>query len=366
MRGAKRNPLTIRGVPLSSALQLLAPAPRRVNTSTEHVFICVADHYEPYWGDATKELARQRAVRWFREYPAAVDGVFDSLGRVPQHTFFYPAEEYDPEILDGLGDLAHQGYGDVEIHLHHDHDSSDGFREKIMSFAECLSERHGLLRRDDEGRISYGFIHGNWALDNARPDGRWCGVNDEITILQQTGCYADFTLPCAPEPGQTRMVNAIYYAIDDPQQPKSHDWGIRARVGEIAPPESLLMVQGPLAWNWSRRKWGLVPRLENGNLHGHNGPSWSRFRRWRQVGATVSGRPNWVFIKLHTHGAIECNSELFLNGTWRRFHQQLGERLRNDHSVRYYYVTAREMAELVHQAEQGVEEPLIGVDVKAP
>jgi hypothetical protein len=356
----KDHQLSIRGVPLAAALRLLMPLRRSVDVPLRHVFLCVCDHYEPYWGSVSQSVAHERVDRWVRDYPAAVEGLSDCRGRVPQHTFFYPAEDYDPVALERLAELTRRGYGEVEVHLHHDRDSSAGFRDKITSFVECLHARHGLLHRDAQGRIRYGFIHGNWALDNARPDGRWCGVNDEITILRETGCYADFTLPCAPEPGQTRIFNSIYYAIDDPQRPKSHDVGIRARVGARGPADGLLMIQGPLAWTWSRRKWGLLPRLENGDLHGHNIPDGARFRMWQRVGVAVEGRPDWVFIKLHTHGAIECNSDLFLNGTWRAFHQQLAEQFRHDERRHYYYVTAREMAELVHQAEQGVEQPILG------
>jgi hypothetical protein len=352
----------VRGIPLATAIRLLAPwslaSQRGLSPApTQHVFLCVADHFEPYWADASRRLAHERVARWVRDYPVVVDGLRDSLGRVPQHTFFYPADQYDPDVLDQLGQLVRNGFGDVEVHLHHDHDSSQGFRDKIMSFAQALSQRHGLLRRDAAGRIAYGFIHGNWALDNARPDGRWCGVNDEISILKQTGCYADFTLPCAPEPGQTSMVNSIYYAIDDPKLPKSHDRGPRSRLGCDGPADGLLMIQGPLGWNWMRRKWQVIPRLENGDLHGANVPTWSRFRLWQRIGVSVQGRPDWVFIKLHTHGSIECNTALFLDGTWRSFHQQLAQRCQSDRQLRYYYVTAHELAGLVHQAEQGISEP---------
>ena len=76
------------------------------------------------------------------------------------------------------------------------------------------------------GEVKYGFIHGNWALDNSLPDGKHCGVNNELDVLRETGCYADFTLPSAPSPAQTRTINRIYYAIDDPLRPKSHDTGV--------------------------------------------------------------------------------------------------------------------------------------------
>ena len=83
---------------------------------------------------------------------------------------------------------------------------------------ELFAHRHGLLACDRRtGRPAYGFIHGNWALDNSRPDGRWCGVNNELDVLRETGCYADFTFPSAPSPTQPRKINSIYYAVDDPQ-----------------------------------------------------------------------------------------------------------------------------------------------------
>ena len=71
-------------------------------------------------------------------------------------------------------------------------------REKLQRYLETLHDRHGLLEKDATGRISWGFIHGNWALDNCRSDGRMCGVNNELDVLRETGCYADFTLPSAP------------------------------------------------------------------------------------------------------------------------------------------------------------------------
>ena len=72
-----------------------------------------------------------------------------------------------------------------------------------------MAERHGLLSRDRyTGEVGYGFIHGNWALDNSRPDGRMCGVDNELDVLRETGCYADFTLPSAPSPTQTRKINS--------------------------------------------------------------------------------------------------------------------------------------------------------------
>ncbi len=62
-------------------------------------------------------------------------------------------------------------------------DTADGLRTTLMDFVRVLHDDHGLLEKDATGRISNGLIHGNWALDNSRPDGRWCGVNNEISVL---------------------------------------------------------------------------------------------------------------------------------------------------------------------------------------
>lgn len=322
------------------------------------VFIAVCDHYEPEWNRPSKNVSIERVRRWHQEYPRLFGRFADSSGRPPQHTFFFPADEYAPEYLDLLADLCSQGYGDVDIHLHHDNDTADGLRTTLESFKQILHDRHGLLRRDPiSGEIVYGFIHGNWALCNSRPDGRWCGVNDEIPILLETGCYADFTMPSAPVNTQTRTINSIYYAHNCPGRPKSHDCGIRARVGNPPPENNLLMIQGPLVLDWTQRKYGLLPGIENGDLHGRNAPSWKRMQNWLRAGVRVDGRPNWVFVKLHTHGAKDGNIDMWLGDRAQEFHAELATQAAINPNFRYHYVTAWEMANLVHQAEQGSTVP---------
>ena len=36
--------------------------------------------------------------------------------------------------------------------------------------------------------------------DSGLPGGRHCGLNNELTLLKQLGCYADFTFPAVPRP----------------------------------------------------------------------------------------------------------------------------------------------------------------------
>jgi hypothetical protein len=318
-----------------------------------HLLLCIADHFEPRNGGVTPDVARGRMRRWAEDYPRLCQEFRDSDGRPPRHTFFYPIEQYDESDLDALAEICGLGLGEVEIHLHHDHDTSENLQRTLMTFKEVLARRHGLLARHREtGEVAYGFVHGNWALDNARPDGRWCGVNDEIEVLKRTGCYADFTLPTAPDPTQTRKINSIYYAIDDPHRPKSHDSG--TDVGNGVPPrEGLMIIQGPLILNWTQRKWRILPRIENGCLQGNQPPGLDRLDAWLRARVQVPARPDWYFVKLHTHGAPELNQRVLLGEPMVAFHRALARRAGEDSSFRFHYVTAREMYNLVRAAEAG-------------
>ncbi len=332
-----------------------------------HVFIAICDHYEPEVGKPSKRVSVARVERWGAEYPRLFGEYRDENGRPPQHTFFFPQDEYAPEYLDRLADLCEAGYGDVDVHLHHDGDTAEGLREKLESFRETLYHRHGLLRRDPvTGEIVYGFIHGNWALCNSRLDGRWCGVDQELTVLQETGCYADFTMPSAPSDTQTATMNSIYYARDLPGERKSHDRGTRAAVGQPAPADHLLMLQGPLLFDGSNRKFGLMPRIENGDIHEGRPATAQRLQLWLKAGVHVAGQPNWKFVKLHTHGCKEGNIDTLLGPEMQAFHADLARHAAADSRFRYHYVTAWEMAQLVHQAEANAAEPTIAAARQSP
>lgn len=324
------------------------------------VFLAVCDHYEPEWGQANPQASLERVQAWVDRYPELFAEFSDVDGRPPQHTFFFPQDHYRPEYLDALRPLIDAGYGDVDIHLHHDNDTAEGLREKLEVFRQVLFYRHGMLRRDPvTGTIAYGFIHGNWALNNSRPDRRWCGVDHEIPILLDTGCYADFTFPSAPSPTQPRIINQIYYASDRPGCCASHEVGVPASVGRTPPPSSLLMIQGPLGFDTRRRKWGLIPKIENGDLLDSHPPRAARIDAWLRAGVCVQGRPNWRFVKLHTHGCKPGNLEMWLSPTVQQFHRALAARHQRDPRFRYHYVTAWEMAQLVHQAEAGASTPTL-------
>jgi hypothetical protein len=318
-----------------------------------HILLAVADHYEPLHGEASFEAGLQRVERWLERYPALASGFTDSDGRHPQHTFFFPIEQYRPEFLDRLAGLCRAGFGEVEVHVHHDDDTADSLRRQLAGFTRTLHERHGLLARDASGRIAYAFIHGNWALDNSMPDGRWCGVSGELAVLRDTGCYADFTLPSVPSPAQTHTVNRIYYTRATAPGPRAHDRGVRAAVGRTPGPDDFLLVQGPLALSWTGAKWGVVPRVENGSLHAGHPPTVRRLANWASCGISVAGRPDWLFVKVYTHGAPERNADMLLGPGMAAFHRGAQAEFDDGKRFRLHYVTAREMANIIHAAEDG-------------
>lgn len=291
-------------LPFYLARQLRRTLNGQANIRPRHVYLCICDHFEPYWGGGQRSQAQRRIGRWLDEFPGIADQHRDSEGNRLQWTFFYPEEEYREADLNLLAGLCHSGYGEVEIHLHHDNDTAENLRRTLLDYKRRLHEHHDLLQVDMcSGEIMYGFIHGNWALCNSRPDGRWCGVNNELAILRETGCYADFTFPSYPSPTQTRTVNSIYYAVDRPDRPKSHDRGIDAQAGRSG--EGLLLVQGPLTLDWGRRKYGIFPGIEYGALLSNFPPSPQRIRLWIDAGISVAGAPEHVFVKLYAHGAQE-------------------------------------------------------------
>ena len=325
----------------------------RQRRGTVDILFAITDHNEPLSGKASDEVGLRRVARWADDYPALASRFVDADGRHPQHSFFYPIEEYRPALMMPLAELCRQGFGEVEVHLHHDEDTADHLRAELAAFTRRLHDQHGLLSTDASGAIRYAFIHGNWALSNSLPDGRWCGVDDELAVLRDTGCFADLTMPAAPSPAQVRTVNQIYYAVGAQLGPRAHEHGVRAAVGRPASARDLLLIQGPLKPTFRRAKSGIIPRVENSSLDAGNPPTAERFADWLSCGISVAGRPEWLFIKIHAHGAPEENAAMMLGAETAAFHRDVLAAYNDGQRYRLHYVTAREMVNIVHAAEDG-------------
>ena len=317
------------------------------------VYVCFADHYEPYGGGTDSVRAQGKVALWKEKYPALASQHSDSNGSHPKHTFFYPIEEYDPLILDQLGELERRGLAGVEVHYHHQNDTAENLAVALRDFSRTLRQRHGLLRADGDADPAYCFIHGNWALDNSRPDGKWCGVDNELSVLVATGCRADFTMPSAPSDTQTRKINSIYAARGVEGHRKSHDTGRDIQVGHWLQSGELLLVQGPLALNWRRRKAGVLPKIENAEISYDSPPSSDRVQLWLRHAPRIRGAEQHIFIKLHTHGAEDNTMDMLLGGGFETLWKNLetGIRDRPGHTLRY--VTAWEMFAKIRELSIG-------------
>lgn len=331
---------------LQASLRNLA-LPRHAGPT--HLLVALCDHYEPLWGNATAEHGRERVERWRSKYPQLVRGLSDADGRAPRHTFFFPGEQYRPEYLEPLAELARAGFGEVEVHLHHDGDDAAKLTHDMLGYLRAYAD-HGHLSRDRDGRLRYAFIHGNWCLANSRSDGRWCGVDDELRVLFETGCYADFTFPSAPDETQPNIVNQIYWPNGDPKRARSHETGTRARVGATMK-DRILMIQGPLAI--ARREGKLRLRLDSAALTARDPGTRSRIDSWISRGIRVEGRPEWSFIKLHTHGAPDAQAESLLGEPGRALHRILTSEYNDGERFVLHYVTAREMYNIALAAMDG-------------
>jgi hypothetical protein len=313
----------------------------------KHVVFCIVDHFEPRLGGVPLNKEIERTARFLDQYESLLRRHQDSTGVSPKYSFFYPIDEYTKECVELVTDFCQKGYGEVEVHLHHKDDTAKTLRQKLLHAVEVYKS-HGLLSTDKAtGQTKYGFIHGNWSLCNSRADGKWCGVNEELKVLRETGCYADFTLPSAPSDTQTRKVNSIYYAKST-DKPRSHDQGKDVAVGR-SPSGDLMLIQGPLMLDWDDQK------IENGGLMASNLVTTKRVGFWAKAGIHVQGREDVLFVKVHNHGCREdhLTTEFFLDLHW------LFSLLECDYNDRkkyqLHYATAREMYNIVKAMEEGLE-----------
>jgi hypothetical protein len=312
----------------------------------KRAWVAITDHYEPLGMGVSVETALARVAQWREKWPRiADDAPRDAAGQRPQYSFFYPQEEYRRDLLDGIAEMVRLGVGDVEVHLHHDKEQRETFIQKVTEFCKRLTEDHGLLRQRD-GKTVFGFIHGNWALDNSRPDGKWCGLNGEIALLRDLGCYADFTMPSLPSATQGRVVNQIYWCTNNADnRPKSFDRGIEASIGGGTRGD-LLMITGPVGVRFNGR---LKPRIETGEIAGYDMPTPERAKQWFDLAPAIGDD---VFVKLYTHGAPDRNLEPLLNGGLGNMYRWIAEEA-DRRGIEVHWATAWQMYQAADALIQG-------------
>lgn len=328
--------------------------------SSKHtnIIFCIADHFEPSWSESgilDIEIQKRRLDDWCVKAHRIGNAVRDVDGTKFRHTNFYPAEQYDRELLSTLSDLQREGLGEVEIHLHHGVESPDNaedlekelteFRDKIAFEHKCLSLSEG------DSQPKYAFVHGNWALANSA-DNRFCGVDNEMAILRDTGCYADMTLPSAPDPSQVPMLNSIYQCALPFDKPAPHAKGHPLKVGDDQP-KLPIIITGPLLFDWTNRAKGFIPKLENGELAYFRPMDIDRLNRWASANIIVQNRPDWVFVKLHCHGFFDHDQDACIGEAAERFFSDIIDHGLGAGNYSVHFTSAREMFNMVMAAVDG-------------
>jgi hypothetical protein len=336
----------------------------RRNSSTSarplHLIIAIADHFEPSMTHESRyaDMREQerRLAAWCHDYPRMAQPWVDSDGYCFRHTYFYPAEQFNGDLVAMLVEHCKQGWGEIEIHLHHgihEPDTAGNTKRVLIGFRDYLAAQGCLAQLDGEAEPRYAFVHGNWALANSAR-GKYCGVDEEMQILAETGCYADFTLPSAPNATQVFKINSLYECALPLNRAVPHRRGRDLAVGRR--PETFpLIVQGPLLLDFSRITPGaLFPRVENAEITAKNPPTMDRLRLWNRAGISVAGCPEWLFIKLHCHGVDPREQAAMTGHPMSDFLRDLTAAAR-DLQYGIHFVTAREMVNMILAACDGCQ-----------
>ena len=322
---------------------LLRPRARPSSEEPVDIMFLLVDHFEMAGNP-------DRLNAWVTRYPKLADKHRDSDGKPPQHTWFYAIDLLHEHELESMSELVRQGYGEVELHWHHSHEDQSQFVRDLRDGLSVLQRYGFMLPYDDNYPACFAFIHGNWSLDNSRGT-QFCGVDNEIGILRENGCYADFTYPALFQSAQPSRANQILYAIDDGKS-KSYERGRRARVGQKPMNEELMVFQGPLAINWRDWRFKWHPTIEDGDINvSRSQHLLTRIRCWVEQRVHLPGQPNWWFVKAFCHGAQDRES--LLSNETDEMHRMLNKHYNDGKRFRLHYVTAREAFNIVKAAEDG-------------
>jgi len=313
-----------------------------------HILFCTVDHFEPGTGSVTSGVERERVRTLLSEYPKLVRNHKDYAGNIPKRTWFFPPHYHRNDNLRGLISLCASGYGEIELHLHHGKTKPDSAENLKRTIKQCIEEysSFGIFGTED-GRRKYGFIHGDWALDNSR-NGKYCGVNNEIQILKETGCYADFTFPSLNEANPIQ-INSIYYAQGDPKKTKSYNKGITVRrLGEQS--EDLMIIQGP-THPFLKNKTLSGLRVWGDSINGTPPTTKKRIDLWVKTAIHIRGKREWIIIKTSMHGAEDGMA--VLGREMDEIFSYLETKYNDGKNYVLHYVTARELFNIIKAIEAG-------------
>ena len=252
-----------------------------------------------------------------------------------------------------ITELCADGFGEVEIHLHHRDDTEKSLRRKFQD-AVAAYRQHGALSAWPDGRHGDLYtVTGRWRIRASKTDGTTAESTMRSRCCRQR-MYADFTFPPGSSSAQPRQVNSIYYARSSAQRPKSHEWGQPARAGKSGK-DGLLLVPGPPVPYLRRGRPGWRIAMDDSDLAGYRTYNPARLDRWVRAGVHVSV-PACVFVSLHCHGADDRNRETLLGNDLNALFTDAEARYNDGKRYRLHYVTARETFNIVKAIEAGVED----------
>ena len=276
---------------------------------------------------------------WLSQFRQISDSHKDSYGNKFRYTWFYPYDHHNGLVLKQLSEMVYKGYGEVELHWHRPPEIAQKFPHMLEEAIDWFHKYGALMSSEPPYLTHFGFVAGNWDLDNCRG---LTGINNDLEVLYRHGCYADFTFSTIGTDCQPRMVNTIYYAFDDPKKPKSYDVGVPVQVGK--PRKGLMIFEGPLLFTWKNAG------LEYGAVEYYAVPNSERINRWIDANVHVKGKPEWVFVKVYSHG---CQSaEVILNHYLNSMLSSL-QNICQEREIKLHYMTAREAYNVVKAAEAG-------------
>lgn len=319
-----------------------------------HIMFCFVDHFEPGNRNATHNQQKTRVDSWVNQYPEMASKHRDSDGVVPQHTFFFPPHYDTHDHLERIVNLCSGGFGEVEMHLHHDRqtpwpDDEASLERKIRNCISSFSKYDVFCLPN--GQKAYGFIHGDWALANSLKGESHCGINSELGILKRTGCYADFTFPVCNE-AQPKLANTIFYARTNQFGPKSYNnQPIPVQTGKKPEADFMMLIQGIIGLRWKSRIHTFKSSIEQSNIDINDQPFPARIDYWVNKGIHVKGRPQWIFIKIHAHGSREEDREILLGKGCDEMFSYLETQYNDGAKYALHYVSARELFNIVKAAE---------------
>ena len=214
-----------------------------------HLLFAFCDHYEPLWSDAddgARRRARARlAARATRRWPTSSATPTAARRATPSSS---PASSTAPTYLDALARAgAARASARSRCTCTTTATPPRGCARQLGELPGRCSRSTGTSRATPTGACATRSSTATGASPTRRRDGRWCGVDEELPLLFDTGCYADFTFPSAPDECQPTIVNRIYWPDGRPRA-AARLRGRDARRGSAsARDDRILMIEGPLA-----------------------------------------------------------------------------------------------------------------------